>query len=266
LTAIELLNHFLDRAPWIDRDRTVDRVIVGDPEKSVSTCIVTWISSYNAVRKAVQEGVDLLVTHEPTFYAHDHELDQIDSAGIIGEKKRFIEQNGLTVVRLHDTWDRWPDIGIPWAWARFLGLEGPPVATNEGEYPGTQHRYDIKETTVEAFARTVSGKVAPVGEPLVQVIGNPDQRVSKIGIGTGCGCSIPIYQELGCDLSVVCDDGSVYWREIQRAEDESHPVIRVNHGTSEEPGMVSLTGYINGNLSGVEAVHLPHGATFRLVG
>ena len=266
MTVIMLLNHFLDQAPWIDRETTVDRVIAGDPEKSVSTCMVTWISSFDAVRKAAAKGVDLLVTHEPTFYKHIRELERTDLSGITGEKKRFIEQNGLTVVRLHDTWDRWPDIGIPCAWAAFLGLDGPPVATNKGEYPGTQHRYDIEETTVEAFARTVSGKVARIGEPLVQVIGNPDQKVSKVGIGTGCGCSIPIYQELGCDLSVVCDDGSVYWRDIQRAEDEGHPVIRVNHGTSEEPGMATLAGYINGNLPDVEAVHLPHGATFRLVG
>jgi len=45
-----------------------------------------------------------------------------------------------------------------------------------------------------------------------------------------------------------------------------HPVIRVNHGTSEEPGMVTLTKYINDTLKGVRAEHLPHGSTFTLVG
>ncbi|OGV71726.1 MAG: hypothetical protein A3K19_12285 [Lentisphaerae bacterium RIFOXYB12_FULL_65_16] len=61
-------------------------------------------------------------------------------------------------------------------------------------------------------------------------------------------------------------DGSCYWAGIQRAEDAGHPVIRVNHGTSEEPGMVALTEYINANLPGLHAEHLPHGSTFRLVG
>jgi hypothetical protein len=75
-----------------------------------------------------------------------------------------------------------------------------------------------------------------------------------------------VYRELGCDLSIVCDDGSCYWREIQWAEDEGHAVIRVNHGTSEEPGMASLTEYINRNLKGVHAEHLPHRPAFRLVG
>jgi hypothetical protein len=59
-----------------------------------------------------------------------------------------------------------------------------------------------------------------------------------------------------------CDDGS----DIQMAQDLGHAVIRVNHGTSEEPGMVTLTNYINENIVGLNAQHLPHGCTFRLIG
>ena len=71
---------------------------------------------------------------------------------------------------------------------------------------------------------------------------------------------------MGCDLSIVCDDGSSYWHGLQLAEDAGHPVIRVNHGTSEEPGMVTLTQYVNDTFDGVTAEHLPHGCSFRLVG
>jgi len=97
------------------------------------------------------------------------------------------------------------------------------------------------------------------------VTGDGSQLVSKIGTGTGCGCNLDVYREIGCDCSIVCDDGSCYWAGIQMAEDADHPVIRVNHGTSEEPGMMTLTQYINDNLD-LQAEHLPHGSTFRLVG
>lgn len=70
---------------------------------------------------------------------------------------------------------------------------------------------------------------------------------------------------MGCDCPIVCDDGSIYWKGIQGAEDFAHPVIRVNHGTSEEPGMVTLTRYISDHLR-LQAEHYPHGSTFRLVG
>ena len=109
-------------------------------------------------------------------------------------------------------------------------------------------------------------RTAAIGESAVQVVGDGEQLVSRIGVGTGCGCDIRVFQEMGCDLSIVCDDGSCYWSVIQRAADEGHPVIRVNHGTSEEPGMVTLTQYINQRLPGLRAEHLPHGSTFRLVG
>jgi hypothetical protein len=71
---------------------------------------------------------------------------------------------------------------------------------------------------------------------------------------------------MGCDCSIVCDDGSIYWREIQMAKDLGHPVIRVNHGTSEEPGMVTLARYLTDNFPSIRVQHLPHGASFRLVG
>jgi putative NIF3 family GTP cyclohydrolase 1 type 2 len=266
MTVTELREHFVERAYWIDPEKTVDQVIIGDGGKEVATCLVTWISSFSAVRTAVYSGVDLLVTHEPTFYEHGNELNEADFDGIAGEKKRFIEETGLTILRLHDTWDRWPDVGIPWAWARFLELPGPPAADDGGEFPSLQQRYDIEPIPLERFAASIAKKTADIGEPLVQVIGNPAQIVSKVGIGTGCACNIDVYRGLGCDVSIVCDDGSSYWKGIQEAEDGEHPVIRVNHGTSEEPGMVSLTEYLNATFDTIQATHLPHGATFALRG
>ncbi|MBN1125216.1 MAG: Nif3-like dinuclear metal center hexameric protein, partial [Sedimentisphaerales bacterium] len=112
----------------------------------------------------------------------------------------------------------------------------------------------------------MAARCGKIGEPMVQVTGNGRTKVSRIGIGTGCICDINVFREMGCDCSVVTDDGSTYWSVIQHAADSGHPVIRVHHGVSEEPGMVTLTDYINANIPGLRAVHLPHGCTFRLVG
>ncbi len=120
MKASAIREHFVSRSDWVDRDNTVDRIIVGDPDKEVGACVVTWISSLAAVRQAIEKGVDLLITHEPTFYNHANELAAIDDTKVGPTKKDLIEQHGLTVLRLHDTWDRWPAVGIPWAWGRFL--------------------------------------------------------------------------------------------------------------------------------------------------
>lgn len=262
MKAIEINRHFLSQADWVDPDHTVDRVIVGDPDKEVASVLVTWIASFHAVRAAVDRGVDLLMTHEPTFWVHARELEHIEDSPIAREKRAFIEHSGLVVLRNHDVWDRFPQVGIPWAWARFLGLGDEPVAQGAAGY---QHRYDVEPMPLDELARAVAGRTATLGEPAVQVTGDPAQTVSKIGVGTGCCAGIGEFQAMGCDVAIVCDDGSCYWRDIQRAADQGFPVLRVNHGTSEEPGMASLTAYINQHLDGVEAEHLPHGACFRLV-
>ncbi|MFP4057551.1 MAG: Nif3-like dinuclear metal center hexameric protein [Candidatus Brocadiia bacterium] len=262
MKAIEINRHFLDLAGWVDPQTTVDRVIIGDPDKEAGRVLVTWIASFQALRAAAERGADLLMTHEPTFYVHANELEQMDDSDVARAKRQFIEERGLVVLRNHDVWDRMPEVGIPWAWARFLGLEGPPAATAAG---GCQQRYDVEPLALDDFAAEVAGRTAALGEEAVQVVGEGQSTVSRVGIGTGCFCDIRVFQQMGCDVSVVCDDGSSGWRTIQRAADEGHPVVRVNHGTSEEPGMATLTEYINQHLAGVEAEHLPHGATFRLV-
>ncbi len=78
LTASTILNHFLSVAPWVDPEQTVDRIIVGDPEREVSRVLVTWMSTFDAVRAAAERGCQLIVTHEPTFWAHRDELASIE--------------------------------------------------------------------------------------------------------------------------------------------------------------------------------------------
>ena len=258
----DILDHFLSRADWVDRETTVDRVIVGDPDASFERCLVTWMPSSKALHHMVREEIRLLICHEPTFWNHVDDQPTPDDL-VSREKLTYIEEHGITIVRNHDCWDRWPDVGIPWAWSGFLGLGNQPAAVSADGY---QHRYDIDRVPLDVFASGVAERCVSIGEPLVQVTGDASETVSQIGIGTGCGCDIPTYREMGCDCSIVCDDGSCYWAGIQHANDLAHPVIRVNHGTSEEPGMVTMTKYINDHLEGLQAEHLPHGSSFRLVG
>lgn len=269
MKAREIREHFLSVGTWVDRAKTVDRVIVGDPETEVSRALVSWISGFRAVREAAARGCQMLVTHEPTFWIHADEVatfEQWDHGSAkrqLAERKReFIEEHGLVVLRCHDVWDGMPEIGIPWAWARHLGLGDRPAAVSRGSY---QQRYDIEPMALDGLAKRIAERTALLGEPAVQVMGASDKVVSRVGIGTGCYTDIAVFLALGCDVSIVCDDSNWYWQWLQFASDYDHAVIRVNHGVTEEPGMVTLTEYINRTLP-VQAEHLPHGASFRLVG
>lgn len=263
MKAISILKHFLSVANWVDPRDTVDRIIIGNPDKRIKSILVTWISSFEALQAAVKGGFDMVITHEPTFWENADELQVTYNNGIGMVKRKFIEANDLVILRCHDVWDRMPLVGIPWAWARFLGFGDKPCTTG---MKGFLHRYDIDPIRLDDLAGRVAAKTYEIGEPIIQVCGDSTQVISRVGIGTGCFCNPSDFQEMGCNVSIVCDDGTGYWREIQRAMDEKHPIIRVNHGTSEEPGMATLTEYINKIFPGVCCVHHPHRASYRLVG
>jgi putative NIF3 family GTP cyclohydrolase 1 type 2 len=268
--ARDIREHFLSVADWVNREQTVDRIILGDPQADIARVLVTWISSFRAVREAAARGCQMLVTHEPTFWTHANEIETMEqwrpASGkreLAERKRRYADEHGLVILRVHDAWDGMPEVGIPWAWARHLQLGDKPGAVSENSF---QHRYDIDPLPLDEFAQRVAASTAVLGEPAVQVVGDSQQVVSRVGIGTGCYCDLSTFQEMGCDVSIICDDSNWYWEGIQFAADNDHAVIRVNHGTSEEPGMVTLTDYINREVPDVTAEHLPHGSCFRLVG
>jgi putative NIF3 family GTP cyclohydrolase 1 type 2 len=257
----QILEHFLARSPWVDRKTTVDRVIMGDPDTKVDFCAVTWMPSFEALRKTVELGAPLLMCHEPTFWDHWDNLAKADPR--TAEKVQFVQDHKLVIVRNHDCWDLFPKYGVPFRWAKFLGFKGKPATTNP---KGFQLRFDVKPVALKALAKDVAKRCKAVGEEKVQVIGDLSKRVTKIGIGTGCYCNMRDFIQMGCDCTIIADDSGWYWEHIQMAEDLGMSVIRVNHGTSEEYGLEGLAEYINKEMKGLRAEFIPHGCCFKLVG
>ena len=259
MTANEILEHFLSRAPWVDRANTVDRIILGDGNKEIKRVLVSWMSTLPAVQYAVEHGFDLLMTHEPTFWLHANEVETLDAgkvsapkAAAAAAKRRVIEDSGLIVVRNHDVWDRFPRIGIPHALARHLDVAGEPAATGNGGY---QLAFDIPPEPALSLARRFAARTAPLSDPVLQLFGRGETVVTRLGIGTGCCCRPDVFWEMGCDGAVVCDDGCWYWQDGAWAIEAGLPLIRMGHGASEEPGMATLTEYINTQMDGLAAEH-----------
>jgi len=259
-TAQDVLDHVRQVGTWVNWEQTVDRVIVGAPDVEVTNAAVAWISSREALAEAARLGCELFVTHEPTFYTHAHELDHLDEWPGAEEKRAWIERQGIAVLRCHDTWDNMPEVGIQWAWAEFLGLEGEPVESRP-----YLNVYAVPETTLEDLARRVAERTSAIGEPAVQVAGDPTMKITCVGVGTGCGCSPRAYREMGAQAGIVCDDGTAYWRDVQWALDEGFGIVRVNHATSEEPGVAAMARYLAGQFPDVKFHHIPQGARYRLV-
>jgi len=218
----------------------VDTVKAGDPNREIHTVGVGWMATIYNLRAAHELGCELFITHEPTFWEHAAPEQKRRSVEPGLTKQRFLDETGMVVLRAHDTWDNWPEIGIRDSWARGLGL------TNFIAQDATRWHavYQIEETTLEEFARYIASRAKVLGEDSVRVIGDPQMRVSRPSLGVGCGGPDTDMIELGSDVLIVCYDGASYWAARERFAELGVGVITVEHGTSEMWGLENLAQHL----------------------
>lgn len=236
----DICEYLLSNSPWVDRNRTVDTVKAGDPTKEIHTVGVGWMATIYNLRAAHELGCELFITHEPTFWEHaaPEQKNRRVEPGL--SKQEFLSESGMVVLRAHDSWDNWPEIGIRDSWARGLGLTNF-IAQDETRWHAV---YQIEETTLAEFARYMAGKVKILGEDSVRVLGDPQMRVSRPSLGVGCGGPDTDMIEFGSDVLIVCDDGANYWSTRERLVELGVGVIVVEHGTSEMWGLENLARHL----------------------
>jgi putative NIF3 family GTP cyclohydrolase 1 type 2 len=255
------------------KPRTVDRFIIGNPDtiiKKVGTC---WMSDWKTCRKAIESGVNVLVTHEPTFYTH---WDLDEKAGDyysspeftkqlymqqVEKKKRWITDNGLVIIRNHDTMDALKDYGIPFAFGNFLGFTNNDILRSRTFY----NVYRLQSQPAAVYAKKIAGRLAEIGQPGVAFYGDPDRLVSSVGVGTGCICDPMEFADLRPDLFISIDDVVRTWTQTTYASDTGEPLIVINHGTSEEMGMRMLNKIIKQKFPDIETVHFNQGCSYKWI-
>lgn len=95
----DIREHFLSRADWVDRDKTVDRVVAGDPDADVDRCLVTWMPSLKALHGIADRDIRLLICHEPTFWNHRNDRSTTDDPKS-QEKLAYIQDhNVISILR-----------------------------------------------------------------------------------------------------------------------------------------------------------------------
>jgi len=248
MKASELLNRILDLSPWVDRATTVDKIVEGNPDKELNKVLVVWRCSMETLHIAIREGYDGILVHEPTYYFHENEAAQLAAMPDDSPKKetamlkqRLILDNDLVVMRVHDSCDSRDESGVAAIWAKSLGLTN---RVHKSVPLDCECRYDMPP--MKAGDLLEAAKKATVGFqiPGPVLFGDPEQMVSKIGVGAGCITNLELFIKMGCDIAVTCDDGVGYWENISFAIDRGFPVIRVSHAASEEEGIKAMGAWV----------------------
>lgn len=252
---------------------SVDKIIIGDPSTPVNKIGTAWMPYWDTCKQAVNDGVNVLIVHEPTFYAHrDLEADEwLNIASptdgqqkylMLREKKaNWIKGNGLVIIRCHDVWDKFPDIGIPYAFGQALGFSNNDILRREMFY----NVYKTNPVPALEMARNIAASLNVAGQPGVAFYGDEKHMVRSVGVGTGCICNPMDYMQLEPDLFVAIDDTVRTWIQTTYAEDTGKPLVVVNHGTSEEFGMKLLNEHLTDAFKDIEVKHYKQGCTYRWI-
>jgi len=270
LTAQDVNDHL--RSLCEVAEPSVDRIVIGRPETGVTGIGTAWMPYWQTLREAVKRGVNTLVVHEPTFYAH-WDLDTKDSDFFGGqpgrddyvrlrdEKIKWINDNGLVIIRCHDVLDKVAGFGIPFALGQVLGFTDDDLIRSKTFF----NVYRVEPKPAALVAREIASRLKVLGQPGVAFYGDPDYRVRSVGVGTGCICDPIGFADLKPDLFIGIDDTIRTWIQTTYAEDTGRPLVVINHGTSEEYGMRMLNGHLKEVFPNKNVVHLNQGCSYRWI-
>lgn len=240
---------------------TVDTFKAGNPDTVVTGVAVTMMATMDVLQRASAQGLNFVITHEPTFYAHLDTPEGVpENDPVWAEKRAFIEKHGLVVWRFHDHWHmRQPD-GIEAGMVRALGWE-------KFQRQDNQYLFTLPETTLKELAQQVAKKL---DSPVVRVVGDREMKVSKVGFSPGAaGSEREIHALEQDDVQVLMVGETREWETVEYAADavsegRHKALIVIGHVPSEQPGMQECTRWLKGFVRDVPVEFVPARQPFWL--
>lgn len=160
---------------WVRRNmKTRDHLLFGDDQQEVGRIGICWVASKGAILAAVKQKVNFIITHENPFYQCS---TQMHTAAIKAaeEKKRILQEHGISVYRCHDVWDCIKEYGVADQWAFRLGFK-----FEERIVSSYYQAASIPEMTAEALAHHVAKVLRQDGEQGVYMFGDPQKRFIEL--------------------------------------------------------------------------------------
>ncbi len=245
--------------PW--QRETVDTFKAGNPDTPVTGIAVTMMATLDVLQRASAQGLNVVITHEPTFYNHLDTPEGMDQSDPVwAEKRAFIEKHGMVIWRFHDHWHgRKPD-GIEAGMVRKLGWEKYQSADN-------QYLFTLPETSLQMLG-TELAKI--LNSPTLRVVGNLEMKVSKVALSPGAAGFVRESHALELDdVDVLLVGETREWETVEYAADaategKKKALIVIGHIPSEQPGMEECTRWLKTFVKDVPVQFVPAKQPFWL--
>lgn len=225
--------------PW--RSTTFrDTYHFGGPDTVVNGIATTMFDSYDAIRRAVEAGCNMMVPHEDTYWNDRDDVSMVSGDPAYKLKVDFMREHNVVVFRMHDHMHaRNPDfiyVGL----ARALGLD------SKYETAPQSHHFTLPETTLGEMAATFQQRL---GDKAIRVVGDPRAKVSRLHLGVGY--ATPSINDRDVDVVVSGEqqesdgflDSPAYVLDAATLHIPKGWIM-LGHNVSEESGMLEMAQWI----------------------
>ena len=234
-------------------EKTCDKLMVGDFDREVNKIAVTFMATVDVIKKAADMGVDLIITHEPTWFTGEDTTDWLQGDPVYLKKKELIEQTGVAIWRFHDHMHMDAVDGImrgfdeEVGWGTYRMKPDVDLLGGKGDFC-----YQIPKTDLRGLCTFFKEKLSM---DVIQIIGDPEMTVERVGVLPGGG-SLGIFSEYhpmqimrNRELDVIVCGEILEWRLPAYVRDAYQlgipkAILVLGHERSEEPGMKHLVEWM----------------------
>lgn len=234
-------------------DNTIDGLKAGRQSTVVKGIATTVWSTMEVLEEAAARNLNLIVTHEPTFWCDEDRAARFPGNRLAAAKQALIDDHELAILRFHDHGHlRQPDVfwdglgraihleayaDLPWNYGHALA--------SLGALPEQQATYRIPARRLEVLFGDIRSALQV---KTARVIGDPCLLVQSVALSPGlCGLEWAIKGLEKADLLIVGECRE--WEGVEYARDLVYSgarkaLIVLGHAVSEEPGMAALGSWL----------------------
>lgn len=253
ITVSEVINRIKQNVTCEWQTQTVDNLKTGDLDQKVTGIATTFLATLEVLKKAKDQNVNLIITHEPTFYTHLDNQETLAKDPVQMAKLKFIKDNNLAIFRYHDhlhmTAEDLVTIGIvnDFGWERY----------NNGE----RMIFHIPPTRLSDIGTIIENRY---NNGAVRIVGRPDMEIRKVGIVPGAYGSYNQIEMLNKDIDLLIVGETREWETVEYTRDAIEAgfhksLIIMGHADSEETGMLLTKRWMEEFINEVPIRFIPAG-------
>lgn len=256
MTVKEIIDGIIHKTGLDPLEKTCDQLMSGSYNMEVTKIVTTFMATVEVIKKAAELGANFIITHEPTWFTGGDTTEWVKEDPVYLEKKKIIDDNNIAIWRFHDHMHMGHEDGIYRGFDEEFGWKDYKIhmSTDSNDFLDKFGAcYQIPRTTLGDLSMFFKNKMQM---DVIQIVGNPDMMVEKVGVLVGGGSLGLGFEELPMrlmkekDLDIaICGDItewtlSAYIRDASQLGMNKGMLV-LGHERSEEPGMKHLGTWLS---------------------